>query len=740
MHTLKRRTRGAKGELALKIDISKAYDKVEWSFLKGMLIRMGFSDTWVHWMMLCVSSVNYSALVNFEKVGPIRPGRGLRQGDPLSPYLFIIVAEGLTSLIKKAVASGDLHGIKICRGAPAVSHLLFADDCFLFCRSNLSETRKLMEILKIYEEASGQEINLSKSEVFFSRNISSAAQEDLSNLMGVKHVMGTGTYLGLPSTVGRSKKQTFAFIKDRIWKRINSWRSRPLSRADKEMIKYVLQAIPAYVMNIYLLPDSLINDIERMINAFWWGGGDNNKGIRWLAWNKLTCTKEEGGLGFCDFQKFNMAMVAKQGWKFLNNPNSLVARIFKARYFPRSSFLDSCLGTNPSFIWRSIWKSRQVWLQGCRWSIVPLLHMVEADRVIWSAESNGVYSVRSGYRKLMQESNSTFRQTEGEAWGDLWKVQAPPKAKLLLWRICKDCLPTRTRLRNSYVQCPIECSLCMLEPEEEWHMFFECEGSIDAWSVVGLNHIILPRRHKFNNIRDLLFDICRYENKQVAGKMATLLWCLWQNRNNKVWKNNKLSAQQVGVQAAHMWNEWSVVQGISSEQQSGDQQLVANRPTIQWHNPRFGYVKCNVDASFFNIAGATGWGWCVRDHQGRFIIAGSNIMQARLNILEGEAMAIKEAMIEMIQKGFSHVIIESDSKTVVDAISSSQVGISEFSLLISSIKSLLVSNPNFEVKFVKRQANMTVHALARAAYSMSGRRVFESIPRCIENQLINDMN
>ncbi|MCH88581.1 CNGC5-like protein, partial [Trifolium medium] len=149
IHTLKRRTRGGKGELALKIDISKAYDKVEWSFLKGMLIKMGFSDTWVHWMML----------------------------------------------------------------------------------SNLSETRKLMELLKIYEEASGQEINLSKSEVFFSRNIRRATQADLSNMMGVRQVMGAGTYLRLPSMVGRSKKETFAFVKYRIWKRINSWRSRPLSRA-----------------------------------------------------------------------------------------------------------------------------------------------------------------------------------------------------------------------------------------------------------------------------------------------------------------------------------------------------------------------------------------------------------------------------------------------------------------------------------------------------------------------------
>jgi hypothetical protein len=168
-----------------------------------------------------------------------------------------------------------------------------------------------MEILKTYELASGQEINLSKSEVFFSRNLSRAGQEDLSNIMGVKHVLGTGTYLGLPSMVGRSKKETFAFIKDRIWKKINAWRSRPLSRAGKEvMIKSVLQAIPAYIMNIYLLPDNLITEIERMINAFWWGGGSNNSGIKWLAWDKLACPKDEGGLGFRDFHSFNMAMVA----------------------------------------------------------------------------------------------------------------------------------------------------------------------------------------------------------------------------------------------------------------------------------------------------------------------------------------------------------------------------------------------------------------------------------------------
>ncbi|KAK2414453.1 hypothetical protein QL285_037042 [Trifolium repens] len=259
IHALKQRTRGNKSELALKIDISKAYDRVDWGFMRGMLERLGFSNRWIHWMMLCVSSVNYSVLVNFEKVGPIVPGRGLRQGDPLSPYLFILVTEGLTALIRNAVARGDIHGIQICRGAPPVSHLVFADDCFLFCRSSITETSTLMAILKKYELASGQEINLTKSEVFFSRNLSRPAQEDLSRIMGVRHVLGTGNYLGLPSMIGRKKKEVFAYIKDRIWKRINSWRGRTLSRAGKEvMIKSVLQAIPSYIMSVYLLPSSII--------------------------------------------------------------------------------------------------------------------------------------------------------------------------------------------------------------------------------------------------------------------------------------------------------------------------------------------------------------------------------------------------------------------------------------------------------------------------------------------------
>jgi hypothetical protein len=135
------------------------------------------------------------------------------------------------------------------------------------------------------------------------------------------------------------------------------------------MIKSVLQAIPSYVMSVYIIPDSTVNEIERMLNSFWWGGGNNNKGIRWLAWERMTGSKSEGGLSFRDFKTFNLAIVAKQGWHIMMNQNTLVARIFKAKYFPNSSFFEAELGNNPSYVWRSLWKSRHILTLGCRWRI-----------------------------------------------------------------------------------------------------------------------------------------------------------------------------------------------------------------------------------------------------------------------------------------------------------------------------------------------------------------------------------
>ncbi|CAN1776232.1 Transposon TX1 uncharacterized 149 kDa protein [Linum perenne] len=114
LHTMNTRRYAKFGEIAVKIDISKAFDRVEWDYLEMILRRLGFADKWVKWMTMCVTSVQYSVVVNSKKVGPVIPERGLRQGCPLSPFLFIICAEGLSFLIRKAITDGALHGVNVC--------------------------------------------------------------------------------------------------------------------------------------------------------------------------------------------------------------------------------------------------------------------------------------------------------------------------------------------------------------------------------------------------------------------------------------------------------------------------------------------------------------------------------------------------------------------------------------------------------------------------------------------------
>ncbi|KAL0421421.1 UNVERIFIED_CONTAM: putative mitochondrial protein [Sesamum latifolium] len=197
---------GGLGWMALKLDVSKAYDKVEWPFLE-------------------------------QSFGSLVPQWGLRQGDPLSPYLFLLCTESFSSLLQNAERTGGLRGLSVCRGAPSISHLLFADDTLIFCQASHECTLAIKEVLEVYRKASVQDINFSKSSVAFSRNTREELCVGVATELSIRRENKIELYLGLPSRIARSKRELFATIRDRIWSKIAGWNEKLLSQTGKEILK-----------------------------------------------------------------------------------------------------------------------------------------------------------------------------------------------------------------------------------------------------------------------------------------------------------------------------------------------------------------------------------------------------------------------------------------------------------------------------------------------------------------------
>uniref|UniRef100_A0A803Q490 Reverse transcriptase domain-containing protein n=1 Tax=Cannabis sativa TaxID=3483 RepID=A0A803Q490_CANSA len=212
--------------------------------------------------MNCLHSTSFSFMLNGEEVGHVQPSQGLRQGDPLSPYLFLICSEGLSRLLQSEESTNNLKGLRLTRHAPSISHLLFADDSLLFCEATNSSARAINKVLDIYHKASGQLLN--------------TANECHER------------YLGLPAFSEGDKKEMFSDIKERIWQKLHAWNEKLFSVGGKEvLLKAVVQSIPTYAMSYFRLPTTFCNQLESMMANFWWGSNKDGSKIHWRSWKLL---------------------------------------------------------------------------------------------------------------------------------------------------------------------------------------------------------------------------------------------------------------------------------------------------------------------------------------------------------------------------------------------------------------------------------------------------------------------
>ncbi|XP_075485321.1 uncharacterized protein LOC142525036 [Primulina tabacum] len=492
---------------------------------------------WLH-------DMNFPLTLNDTNVAMeiMTPHRGLRQGDPLSPYLFIICTEGLSALIRNAERLGHIHGIKVCRGAPSISHLFFADDSMLFFRANATEGNYVKNIIE-------------------------------------REAIDGGSVTVVTSTFGLDP-----------WLRDSS---------------------------NYFVEKAMIPELH-------------------------------------DWTVQDLMVPGSREWD-----HEIIETIFEIR------------------------DTKEI-------TEIPLVQIQLRDKRIWHFSKNGAYTVQSGYHVAMSlDVNLESRKIQGN-WKALWKVDVPPKIKSFLWRACRKCLPHRIYLHKRGIQVSALCVVCNKDMETSWHTFITCPYARECWANAKLNQVVEAQAEVAEGFTQWLFKIIQDLSGAELRNFISLA------RSNKE------------VHDASTRNHYGI-----------------------WTPPPSGTVKCNIDAAFFDDIKSAGISMVVRNDEGRFLMARTNLIKGLCCVREGEAIGLLEALSWIRNSNYPKVLFEVDALTVYNAMTESAVDITEFGGIMGRCRDIVATNPCFSVHFTRRQANEVAHVLAKHSRFYASPCVWSETPMCI---------
>ncbi|CAM8953600.1 unnamed protein product [Rhodiola kirilowii] len=329
IHVVKRERRSA---LVIKLDFRKAYDSVSWEFLRAIQESLGFGDKWILWMHECYSSASLSILVNGSPSKVLPMERGLRQGDPLSPFLFLLVAEGLSRLLNNAVRAGMIKGVGWGKNGEALTHLQLADDTVLFCRPVLEEVQNLKHILRTFAVSSGLEINFHKSRCV-GVGLEEGEVEKFDVELGCPRGEFLMKYLGMQVGANPGRLNTWSPILEKFKLKLATWRCANLSMAGRVvLIKSALCNLPLYYASMYKMPVAVANELEKIQRRFLWGSSDLKRKIHYVRWSKITKPKKFGGLGIQIMVDMNLVLLAKWWWRSISGKGGLWRRMVLEKY------------------------------------------------------------------------------------------------------------------------------------------------------------------------------------------------------------------------------------------------------------------------------------------------------------------------------------------------------------------------------------------------------------------------
>lgn len=499
------RNKGGKtGQMAIKVDLEKAYDRLSWDFIQETLGVIGLPMDLIRIIMECITTVSMQLLWNGELTESFSPSRGIRQGDPLSPYIFVMCIERLSHGINHAVGNGRWKPIRLNRGGIPITHLFFADDLLLLAEATSQNAQVINEVLDNFCVSSGEKVSREKTQIFFSRNVQKGTIREIKNTLGFSVTKNFGKYLGMPILHSRVTKATYQDILDKVQQRLSGWNAKHLSLAGRiTLAQSVLQALPIYAMQSTKIPTSVLTKIEQSCKHFIWSGNAEQRKLNLIRWDTLCQPKSCGGLGLKDLSHMNMALLMKIGWGLVNSPNTFWVQVLASKYKVDTTDLPSSLQTrNGSYLWRAVGKVWDHVLKGTRWALG------DGKRVkfwwdLWLSEADSLqsYATNPIPDQLINLCVADFSDNYGN-----WN-----------WYLFAHLLPNHIILKIASIKAP-----CALSGEDQCYWAYSNTGQFTAKSAY------LSLHQSYNVADKSLWNLAWKWNGPQS--IRTFIWLAMNNR------------------------------------------------------------------------------------------------------------------------------------------------------------------------------------------------------------------
>ncbi|KAK9048814.1 hypothetical protein SSX86_032219 [Deinandra increscens subsp. villosa] len=520
--------------LLFKIDFRKAFDSLDWGFIDSVLHHMGFPVKWRSWVFGILSSARASVLVNGSPTREFNCSRGVRQGDPLSPYLFVIAMEALDWMVNKACLSGIYHGICLPSNGPVLSHIFFADDVIMMGEWSESNARNIVRLLRVFFLVSGLEINLKKCAIM-GVNVDPLEVKSMAEILNCADGSIPFDYLGMVVGANMNRIASWKSVVDTFERRLSRWKAKVLSFGGRlTLVKSVLDSLPTYFFSVYKAPKGVINQLEKIRFRFLWGGNCDANKIHWVNRNEVCKPKRYGGLGLVKLEDFNLSLLAKWLWRLKAEEGSLWGRVVSAVHVVRNRREDfPCKVSIPG-----IWKN-----------IVSVKKELRSKNVIWEQfmkYENGVWRWISeeGFPFSSAEVRRIIFKNEG---GDrvlskfIWSKLVPAKINAFMWRLVRNRIATISELQRRGLNGLTNlCRLCNEGEDSAAHIFTGCSCSSLVWQWVwgwvAIPPLLLFSLEDLVDLhKDRLVDIPKREIF-LAIEYITC-WSLWLARNDAIFQN-----------------------------------------------------------------------------------------------------------------------------------------------------------------------------------------------------------